>query len=134
MVFRLVVAVSVGLLATWLVLIAVLAVARPRGLDLRQAKQFVPDLVRLVRNLSQDPSAGRGVRWRLVLLLAYLASPLDLVPDFIPVLGYADDIIVVALTLRSVVRHAGPDVLDEHWTGSPRGLTMVRRLAGLGSA
>ncbi|WP_327434808.1 YkvA family protein [Streptomyces sp. NBC_01236] len=55
----------------------------------------------------------------------------DLVPDFIPVLGYADDAIVVAAVLRSVVRHAGPDALARHWPGTPDGLAAVRRLAGL---
>jgi uncharacterized membrane protein YkvA (DUF1232 family) len=62
------------------------------------------------------------------LLLAYLASPIDLVPDFVPVLGYADDAIVVAAVLRSVVRAAGPQVLESHWPGSPEGLAALRRL------
>jgi len=53
------------------------------------------------------------------------------VPDFIPVLGYADDAIVVALALRRVVRAAGPGALERHWTGTPAGLVIVRRLAGL---
>ena len=56
---------------------------------------------------------------RLWLLLGYLALPIDLVPDFIPVLGYADDAIVVALVLRSVVRRAGPDAIERHWPGTP---------------
>jgi uncharacterized membrane protein YkvA (DUF1232 family) len=56
--------------------------------------------------------------------------PFDLVPDFIPVLGYADDVIVVAIALRSVVRHAGPAALERHWSGSPQGLGIVRLLSG----
>ena len=68
---------------------------------------------------------------RLWLVLAYLASPLDLIPDFIPVVGYADDAIIVAFALRSVVRAAGTDALDRHWPGSPDGLGVVRRLAGV---
>jgi uncharacterized membrane protein YkvA (DUF1232 family) len=63
-------------------------------------------------------------------LIAYLLMPIDLVPDFIPVLGYADDAVVVALALRSVVRAAGPEALDRHWSGSEAGLAAVRRLAG----
>jgi hypothetical protein len=66
----------------------------------------------------------------LWLLLAYLAVPLDLVPDFIPVLGHADEAIVVAATLRSVVRHAGSEALDRHWPGTDDGLAAVRRRAG----
>ncbi len=130
---RLAIVAALGLLTTWLLLIALLAAWRPLGLDLGEAKRFVPDLVRLIRSLSNDASTGRGVRWRLILLLAYLASPVDLVPDFIPVLGYADDVILVAIALRSVVRHAGPDVLVQHWNGSLSGLAIVKRLAGLGS-
>lgn len=72
-----------------------------------------------------------GVRVRLVLLLVYLASPVDIIPDFVPVIGYADDAIVVALVLRSVTRHAGPDALDRHWPGTPEGLHLIKRLAGL---
>jgi uncharacterized membrane protein YkvA (DUF1232 family) len=74
------------------------------------------------------------VRVRLWLLLGYLALPVDLVPDFIPVIGYADDAVIVALALRSVTRHAGADALERHWPGTPEGLAAVRRLAGLGAA
>jgi uncharacterized membrane protein YkvA (DUF1232 family) len=68
---------------------------------------------------------------RLWLLLGYLASPIDLVPDFIPVVGYADDAVIVALTLRSVVRRAGPEALERHWPGTDEGLAAVLRLSGL---
>ena len=69
---------------------------------------------------------GRPSHRRFRLLL-----PLDLNPDFIPVVGYADDAIIVAIALRSVVRVAGPEALDKHWPGSPNGLTAVKRLAGI---
>jgi uncharacterized membrane protein YkvA (DUF1232 family) len=62
-----------------------------------------------------------------------MAFPIDLVPDFIPVLGYADDAIIVALVLRGVVRRAGPDAIQRHWRGSPEGLAALRKLAGLPS-
>lgn len=68
---------------------------------------------------------------RLMLLLAYLLSPTDLVPDFIPMLGYTDDIIIVAIALRSVTRRAGPQALQRHWPDTPHGLATIRRLAGL---
>ena len=73
----------------------------------------------------------KGVRIRLALLLVYLALPFDLIPDFIPVLGYADDAIIVAITLRSVTRRAGPAALSKHWPGTPEGLVAVRRLCRL---
>jgi uncharacterized membrane protein YkvA (DUF1232 family) len=104
----------------------------PESVGMREAMRLLPDLLRLIRRLAGDSSIGPGVRIRLVLLLAYLASPIDLVPDFIPVLGYADDAIVVAFVLRSVIRAAGPDALDRHWPGSPDGLRLVLRLAGAG--
>lgn len=59
--------------------------------------------------------------------------PIDLVPDFVPVLGYADDAIVAAVALRRVVRIAGVDAIDRQWTGSAAGRAVVRRLAGLGT-
>jgi uncharacterized membrane protein YkvA (DUF1232 family) len=64
----------------------------------------------------------------LVLLTVYLASPIDLVPDFIPVIGYADDAISIAVTLRSVIRRAGPEALDRHWPGTPAALDALRNL------
>ncbi len=97
---------------------------------LREALRLLPDLLRLLKNLAADPALPRGVRIRLGLLLLYLANPIDLIPDFIPVLGYADDMIIVAVALRSVIRHAGIEALDRHWTGSPAGRQAVHRLAG----
>lgn len=121
------------LLGTWLLLILILALARPRGVDVREARRFVPDVAQLIGRLARDTSLGWGQRARLFVLLAYLASPIDIVPDFVPVLGYADDVIVVAIALRSVIRHAGAEALDAHWSGSAGGLAVVRRLAGLGA-
>ncbi|MEU9791260.1 DUF1232 domain-containing protein [Streptomyces sparsogenes] len=120
-----------GLLLLWLLALAALALVRPRGKLLAEAIRLLPDLLRLIPRLARDRTLPRGVRVRLWLLLAYLAMPIDLVPDFIPVLGYADDAIVVAAVLRSVVRHAGPEALARHWPGTDDGLTAVRRLAGL---
>ncbi len=78
-----------------------------------------------------DPDLPGGVRVQLWLLLGYLLLPFDLIPDFIPVLGFADDALVVALALRSVTRRAGADALARHWPGTPAGLRTVQRLAGL---
>lgn len=124
-------AVAGGLLLLWLALL--LLVWRSRSLAPREALRLLPDLVRLVRRLAADRSLPRGVRLRLWLLLGYLLSPLDLVPDVIPILGHADDVVLVAWTLRSVARRAGADALARHWPGEPRGLALVGRLAGLPS-
>jgi uncharacterized membrane protein YkvA (DUF1232 family) len=66
---------------------------------------------------------------RVWFLLAYLAMPIDLIPDFIPVLGYADDAIIAAIALRSVLRRAGRDKVSEHWPGTADGLEALLRAA-----
>jgi uncharacterized membrane protein YkvA (DUF1232 family) len=123
---------AVGL--AYVVLLLALLVARPRDVDLRQAARLVPDVARLVPRLARDRTLATGVRVRLWLLLAYLVSPIDLVPDMIPVIGWADDVILVLLVLRSVVRRAGPAALERHWPGSPAGLAALRRMAGVTAA
>ncbi|MFB4284091.1 MULTISPECIES: YkvA family protein [unclassified Nonomuraea] len=128
----LLIGIGVALLVAWLALIAMLAIVRPRGGLLREALRLLPDVLRLVRRLAADPDLPRGVRVRLVLLLAYLAFPIDVVPDFIPVLGYADDAIIVVAVLRSVVRRAGLQAVRRHWPGTDDGFTVLTRLAGLG--
>lgn len=80
-----------GLVLAWLILVIALAVVRPRGGMLREAMRLLPDVIRLIHRLAADTTLPRGVRVRLGLLLAYLAMPVDLIPDFIPVLGHADD-------------------------------------------
>ena len=126
-------AVLASLLLIYLVLIALLwryARRHPDIVSLRDALRLLPDLIRLIRRLAADKTLPRGVRVRLILLLVYLASPIDLVPDFVPVIGYADDAVIVALVLRSVVRRAGADALDHHWPGTPAGLRTIQRLTG----
>jgi uncharacterized membrane protein YkvA (DUF1232 family) len=120
-----------GLLLCWLVLMAVLWTTRPDDLRLRELLRLLPDVLRLVHRLAGDGTLPRGVRVRLWLLLGYLAMPVDLVPDFVPVLGHADDAIVVALVLRSVVRRAGAAAIDRHWPGTPDGLAALRRASRL---
>jgi uncharacterized membrane protein YkvA (DUF1232 family) len=127
-----VVAVVGGVVLLWLLLVLLLWRARPEELGAREALRLLPDVVRLVRRLAADPALPRGVRIRLWLLLAYLLSPVDLVPDFLPVIGYADDVVVVAWALRAVVRRAGGDALERNWPGTPAGLAAVSRLAGSG--
>ncbi|SNS92599.1 Protein of unknown function [Geodermatophilus pulveris] len=118
------------MLLLWGALLLLLWWARPGELTLGEALRLLPDLVRLVRRLAADRALPRGVRVRLWLLLGYLLLPVDLVPDVVPVLGYADDVVVVALALRSVVRAAGDAALVRAWPGSPAALAVVRRLAG----
>jgi uncharacterized membrane protein YkvA (DUF1232 family) len=123
--------VSIGLALSYLVLLGALLVARPKGNRLGEAVRLLPDLLRLLRRLLADPNVPRAARLRLWLLLGYLAIPIDLVPDFIPVLGYADDAIIVSLVLRSVLRRAGAPLVRHHWPGTDDGLAALARLTGV---
>ena len=127
------IAVASAILVSWLALIVALLVIRPKGNLLRESLRILPDLIRLLKNLATDSALPRGVRVRLALLMAYLALPIDLIPDFIPVLGYADDAIIVVFVLRSVVRKVGLEPLRGHWPGTPDGFAALCRIAGLQS-
>ncbi|WP_326951961.1 YkvA family protein [Amycolatopsis sp. NBC_01286] len=127
----LLIGVAIALVLAWLALIVALVVVRPRGGLLREALRLLPDVLRLIRRLAADPALPRGVRIRLGLLLVYLAMPIDLIPDFIPVLGHADDAIIVTAVLRGVVRRAGLDAVRAHWPGTDAGFAAAARLAGI---
>ena len=96
----------------------------------REIASFLPDVVVLFRRLLRDPRVPRRSKLWLWLLLPYLASPIDLIPDFLPVIGQLDDAVLAVLAVRSVVRGAGRDVVAELWPGSPAGLAVVLRVAG----
>jgi uncharacterized membrane protein YkvA (DUF1232 family) len=133
-VWRLLLGAAAGLVLVYAVLLALLwryARAHPETVGLRDALRLLPDLLRLLRRLLADGTLSAGVRVRVALLVVYLAVPFDLVPDVVPVIGYADDVVVVALVLRSVVRTAGAEALQRHWPGTPEGLALVLRLAGV---
>lgn len=103
----------------------------PDGASLRHLLRLVPDTARLLKRLAGDRSLSIGVRIWLGVLVVYLLSPIDLIPDFIPVLGYADDAIVVVIALRFATRRAGSTAIERHWPGTPEGLAALLRLAGL---
>ena len=134
MVWRVVIGFAIGLAVAWLALIVGLYLARPKGSLLKEATRLVPDTIRLLRRLASDHDIPRGIRIRLSALFIYLALPIDLIPDFIPVVGFADDAIFVAIALRSVVKHAGPEAIRRHWPGTADGLASLWRLAGLESS
>jgi uncharacterized membrane protein YkvA (DUF1232 family) len=87
--------------------------------------------VRLVRSLLADPGTPTNVRLALAGLLVYLLSPLDLIPDVVPVIGAVDDLIISVVVLRWVGRRVGLDDLRARWTGDPAGFEVLRRLLGI---
>jgi uncharacterized membrane protein YkvA (DUF1232 family) len=92
--------------------------------------RFIRDCILLVRRLLGDPRVPRRHKLLLGALIGYLALPFDLVPDFIPVAGHLDDALIVALTLRAVLRGSGSELVREHWPGPQSSLAVVLRLAG----
>ena len=108
--------------------VGVLVLAGRRG-DARALARFVPDCIVLFKRLLGDPRVPRARKALLAAALVYLASPIDLVPDFVPVAGQLDDALVVALALRRLLSGANAELLTEHWPGPRESLAVLRRLA-----
>jgi uncharacterized membrane protein YkvA (DUF1232 family) len=123
--------VAAALVVSWLALVVALVLVRPKGPLLTEAVRLLPDTLRLLRRLAGDRTLPRGVRVRLGLLLVYLALPIDVIPDFIPVLGYADDAVITVAVLRGVVRRAGLPAVRRHWPGTDDGFAALCRVTGM---
>lgn len=106
-------------------------VALGRGTTARELAALVPNLVRLFRALMRDPRVPRRSKVLLAGAALWLASPIDLIPEFIPVLGPLDDAVVAALALRHVIQTAGREVVAEHWSGAGTTLDALLRFAGV---
>ncbi len=122
--------VLVGLLGAWALLVLALWVFRPRDVRAADLVRVVPDVLRLVRDLLADRAVPLGVRISLVTLLAWLVSPIDLIPEFIPVLGPIDDVVVAVIVLRYVRRRLGEDDLRRRWRGTPEGFDLLTGILG----
>ena len=95
----------------------------------RAIATFIPDCAILFSRLLRDRRVPRRRKVLLAALAAYLASPIDLIPDFIPVVGQLDDAILVALVLRHLIRSGGEELIRELWPGPPGSLSVLLRLA-----
>jgi uncharacterized membrane protein YkvA (DUF1232 family) len=115
--------------AVYIVAVAALYLAGRRTAA-KEIALLLPNLLVLFRALVRDPRVSRGSKVLLVFGAAYVASPIDLIPEFIPVLGPLDDAVVAALVLRYVMRKTGPDIVAEHWRGDPATLDLLLRLSG----
>jgi uncharacterized membrane protein YkvA (DUF1232 family) len=116
-------------LAVYLAFVAALIIIG-RKASARAVARFVPDCIVLFRRLMGDPRVPRRKKIVLAALVPYLAMPFDIIPDFIPVAGYLDDAVIVALVLRHVLRGSDPALIQEHWPGPPESLWLILRLAG----
>lgn len=117
-------------LAIYTVAVAAFLAAGRRE-DARALAGFVPDCVVLVGRLARDPRISRPRRVLLWLVLGYLVLPIDLIPDFLPVAGQADDAVLLALALRVLARGADPEMLRQAWPGPEASLRVVLRAAGM---
>ena len=125
-----VLAMAAGILALWAAIIALLWLFRPRGVGLRDALAVVPDVLRLIRDLIRDARTPLDVRAVLVAMLLWILSPIDLIPEFIPVIGPLDDVLVAVVALRYTRRRVGIERLRARWTGSSAGFELLERLIG----
>ena len=120
------IAIGVGLMVASWALLVLLARRLPPG-PLRELARFIPDCVTAVRRLRRDPRVPRRAKVAVVLAGLWLASPIDLLPEFLPVIGPLDDVVVVALALRYAARQVPRQVLLEAWPGDTR---LLERLLG----
>ena len=104
------------------------AVRNDRGLpaELQEVLHFAPDSVRLLRGLLADDRVPRAAKVEAGLVAAYLVSPVDVLPESLPLVGVLDDAVVLGLGLRRLVQAAGDDVVRDHWHGTERGLAVFR--------
>jgi uncharacterized membrane protein YkvA (DUF1232 family) len=116
------------LVGVWIAMIVALVLAG-RGSAARELATLLPNLVVLFRGLLRDPRVPRGSKALIWFAVVWVVSPIDLIPEFIPIAGPLDDAIVAALVLRHVLRRSGPDVVGDHWRGDPATLD---RILGIG--
>jgi uncharacterized membrane protein YkvA (DUF1232 family) len=124
----------------WLVALSVVAspyvvtvlwlILAGRKVAAKELALLIPNLVLLFKDLFRDPAVPRGPKIALGIGIVWLVSPIDLLPEFLPVLGPLDDAVVAALVVRYVVRHAGPDIVRGHWRGDPATVEKILRFSG----
>lgn len=126
----LLVGIAVGVAVLWSLLVVLFFVLRPKGVAAREIIGIVPDVLRLIRSVITDRSVPMDVRVVLVGLLAWILSPIDLIPEFIPVIGPLDDVLVAVVSMRFVRRRLGTEELRRRWAGTPDGFATLTRVIG----
>ena len=127
-----IVAIAVGLVVVWAIFLVLFWALRPKGVPVRELLGLIPDVLRLLRSVIGDRSAPADVRLVLVGLLAWILSPIDLIPEFIPVLGPLDDVVVAVVAMRYMRRRVGVADLRARWTGTDDGFALLLRVIGSG--
>jgi uncharacterized membrane protein YkvA (DUF1232 family) len=122
-----------GAVALYAALIVALVIAGRRH-HARAVAGFIPDCLVMVRRLAADPRTRRRDRVLLGVLLVYLVSPIDLVPDFVPVAGQLDDAVIVALALHLLLRTRGEAAIRSAWPGPESSLRVILRAAGVATS
>jgi uncharacterized membrane protein YkvA (DUF1232 family) len=112
--------------AVWLLAVIVLVLVGRRS-HARELAVLLPNLVFLFRGLLRDPRVSRGSKGWIWFALVWFLSPIDLIPEFIPVAGPLDDVIVAGLVLRHVLRRMDREVVEAHWSGEPSTLDAILR-------
>jgi uncharacterized membrane protein YkvA (DUF1232 family) len=124
--------IALGVLVLWAAMLAIFWVVRPKGVPVSSLLRLIPDVLRLLRSLIGDRSVALDVRLVLVGLVAWIVSPIDLIPEFIPVIGPLDDIVVAVAALRYVRRRLGVAELRRRWAGTPEAFELLTRVIGSG--
>ncbi len=127
-----IVAILLGIVALWVVLLVMFWALRPKGVSVKELARIIPDVLRLLRSLIGDRSAPLDVRVVLIGLVAWIISPVDLIPEFIPALGPLDDVVVAIVAMRYVRRRVGIEDLRARWIGTPEGFALLTRVIGSG--
>jgi uncharacterized membrane protein YkvA (DUF1232 family) len=126
------VGIVVAIVLLWALLLLLFWALRPKGVAVRELLGLIPDVLRLLRTVIGDSSAPLDVRLVLVGLLAWILSPIDLIPEFIPVLGPLDDVVVAVVAMRYVRRRVGVADLRRRWSGTADGFALLLRVIGSG--
>lgn len=128
----LIVGLATSAVAAFAALFLAALIAAPRATPRADLLRVYPDLVRLLVGLARDNRVAGPVRWRLLAALAYNAQPINLIPDFVPVVGLADNVIISAWAVRSAIHKSGVEVVLGHWRGSSASFVVMCRLCRLG--
>ena len=129
---RVLIGIVIAVAVVWAGFLVLFWVLRPKGVALREVFAVIPDVIRLLRSVIGDRSAPLDTRIVLIGLLAWIVSPIDLIPEFIPVLGPLDDVVVAVVALRYVRRRLGVEDLRGRWSGTDEGFVLLLRVIGSG--